>query len=132
MPDVRGGFASVSGRKPVTDGHALVEGAEVGRAQAVGQAQLPDEDNLQRRFVGQPRQPLDLFEHMDGQLLRLVDDEERPGAERRQRPEELFERAQQVAGADASQQAAADLLTGDHAEVLQDQPQQVFFRDIRD
>ena len=52
VQDVGGGFASGQRPQPVADGHLLIEGAKIGRAEAVGQAQLSDEDHLQRRVEG--------------------------------------------------------------------------------
>ena len=48
---------------------------EIGRTETVGQPQLPDEDDLQRGLFSHPREPFHLFQHMHGQLLRLIHDE---------------------------------------------------------
>ncbi len=63
-----------------------------------------------------------------GQVLRFVDDEHAPPADRMQRQQEVVERAREVVARGRDGPSAADVVARDHAEVEQDLAQQLVHR----
>ena len=127
--DVRGGRLRVERLQLVADGDALIELPQLRRSQQRLQVQLADEDDLQQLLlVGlEIRQNADLLEHVQRQVLRLVDDEHGARLQRNQAEQEIVERVDQLLLADAGQPAGLDVVARDDAEVLQDSLQQILF-----
>ena len=78
----------------VANRHALIELPQSGRPQQGSQVQLADENDLEQLLlVGfEVRQDADLLEHLQRQILRLVDDEHGAGIQRDETEKEVVER----------------------------------------
>src|SRR5205085_8659676 len=103
---------------------ALVQLPQFRRPQQRRQVQLADEDDLdQLLLVGlEIRQDADLFEDLQRQVLRLVDDHHRAGAERDQREEKVVQRVDEILLGRRARQAL--VAAREHAEILQDRLEQ--------
>ena len=90
MHHVGAGLLLAERHQLVLDRHALLELPQLQRPQHRLQIRLADEDDLQQLLlVGlEVRQNADLLEDLQREVLRLVDDEQRAGAERLEREQE--------------------------------------------
>src|SRR5581483_1932418 len=112
---------------------ALIELAQLGRAQQRLEIQLADEDDLQQllfvRF--EVREDANLLEHRHRQVLRLVDDEHGARLQRHEAQQEVVERVDQLLFARRRQASVARVLARDDAEVLQDALEELLFGEKR-
>ena len=126
-------FVAVQRPQLIADRHALIELAHLRRLEQRVQIQLADQHDLQQLvLVGfEIRQDANLLEHRHRQVLRLVDDEHRARAQRQQAEQKVVDRLDELLLADVRQAPALDVFARDHAEVLQDELQQILFRQKR-
>ena len=110
--------------------HPLIELPLLGLLQHVEQIELPNQDDQEQLGVVrlQIRKDTNLFQDLRRQVLRLVDDQHAAGPDRRERGQELVQRADQLVPAGGHDLSAANGLARDHAEVEQDFPQQFLCR----
>src|SRR5207253_1881804 len=124
---VRSDGVAIERRELIANRDALIELAELRRAQQNLQIQLADQDDLEQLlFVGfEIRQNANLLEHRQREMLRFVDDEDRARLERNQREQKIVERVDELRLGDAREPSLFHLLAGHHAEVLQDSLEQI-------
>src|SRR5438067_3988966 len=133
MCHVRGETIRIERLQFVPDRHALVQLPQLRRSQQRLKIQLADEDDLKQLvLVGlQIRQDANLFEDRERQVLRLVDDQYGARLEWNQPEEKVVQCIDQLLLGDLGQPPGLHFLARDHAEVLQDPPQQILFGEER-